>query len=109
MNAELYLPGLSHFQNDNGWSGSRGMLSYEIEKPLEGRMRVVIWCGPFCRDYSQEEAEAFFELSNEGISALGAWLLERAEEMNTHPPRTPEECRAYYETLRRGENKIENN
>ena len=50
MSDEFYMPGLSHFENDNGWSGSRGLLCYEIEKPQEGRMRAVTWQGPFCRD-----------------------------------------------------------
>ena len=31
MSDEFYMPGLSHFENDNGWSGSRGLLCYEIE------------------------------------------------------------------------------
>ena len=57
MSDEFYMPGLSHFENDNGWSGSRGLLCYEIEKPQEGRMRAVTWQGPFCRDYAVEDAE----------------------------------------------------
>ena len=99
---DFYLPGLSHFANDNGWSGSRGLLCYEIEKAQEGRMRTVIWQGPFSRKYAQLEGEASFEVTAEGIDALRSWLLEQAEAMNAHPPRTPEECRAYYEKISRG-------
>ena len=97
MEQEFYLPVLSHFENDNGWSGSRGLLCYEIEKPREGTMHVVIWQGPFCRSYARQEGEADFPVSEEGVAALRAWLLERADAKNAHPPRTAEECRAYYE------------
>ena len=97
MEQEFYLPVLSHFENDNGWSGSRGLLCYEIETPREGTMHVVIWQGPFCRSYARQEGEADFPVSEEGVAALRAWLLERADAMNAQPPRTAEECRAYYE------------
>ena len=102
MNDDFYLPGLSHFANDNGWTGSRGLLCYEIERPQEGPLRTVIWQGPFSRKYAQLEAEAVFEVTEEGLAALLAWLLEQAEAMNASPPRTPEECRAYYETISHG-------
>ena len=102
MNQEFYLPGLSHFSNGNGWSGSRGLLCYEIEKPQEDRLLTVVWQGPFARKYAQMEGEASFEVTEEGVAALRAWLLEQAEAMNAHPPRTPEECRAYYEKSARG-------
>ena len=38
---------------------------------------------------------------------MRAWLLEQADAMNTHPPRTAEECRAYYEELTNGKPKPE--
>ena len=102
MNQEFYLPGLSHFSNGNGWSGSRGLLCYEIEKPQEDRLLTVVWQGPFARKYAQMEGEASFEVTEEGVAALRTWLLEQAEAMNAHPPRTPEECRADYEKISRG-------
>ena len=107
MEQDFYLPVLSHFENDNGWSGSRGLLCYEIEKPREGTMRVVIWQGPFCRKYARQEGEETFQVSEEGIAAMRAWLLDRAAAMNAHPPRTAAECRAYYEELTNGETKPE--
>lgn len=102
LNDDFYMPGLSHFENDNGWSGSRGELCYEIERPKEGKLRVVTWYGPFCREYAEEDAEAVFEVSGEGIAAMTAWLLERADEMNTHPSKSPEERLAYYQKQRGG-------
>ena len=107
MSDEFYMPGLSHFENDTGWSGSRGLLCYEIEKPQEGALRVVIWQGPFCRKYARQEGEATFPVSEEGIAAMRTWLLEQADAMNAHPPRTAAECRAYYEELANGASKPE--
>ena len=107
MEQDFYLPVLSHYENDNGWSGSRGLLCYEIEKPKEGTLRVVIWQGPFCRQYAREEGEATFPVSEEGIDAMRAWLLEQADAMNAHPPRTAEECRAWYEKVANGHTKQE--
>lgn len=43
MSDEFYMPGLSHFENDNGWSGSRGLLCYEIEKASGGPHAAVTW------------------------------------------------------------------
>ncbi len=101
MNDDFFMPTLSHFENDNGWSGSRGVMCYEIEKPQEGQVRVVTWYGPFCRAYAQEEGEAFFPVSAEGRQAMIDYLLAQAETMNAAPAKTPEECRAYYEKVRR--------
>ncbi len=70
-------------------------------------MRVVIWQGPFCRKYARQEGEATFPVSEEGIAAMRTWLLEQADAMNAHPPRTAAECRAYYEELTNGEPKPE--
>lgn len=103
MSDKFYMPGLSHFENDNGWTGSRGVLNYEIERPQEGRMRVVTWCGPFSRDYAQEDGEAHFPLSEEGIGEMTQWLLTQAQAMNAHPTRTPAECRAHYDKVTSGD------
>ncbi|WP_297716844.1 hypothetical protein [Intestinimonas sp.] len=107
MEQEFYLPVLSHFENDNGWSGSRGLLCYEIEKPKEGTLRVVIWQGPFCRQYARQEGEETFPVSQAGIDAMRAWLLAQADAMNAHPHRTAAECRAYYEERTRQSEKTE--
>lgn len=101
---ELYLPVLSHYENDNGWTGSQGNMNFEIERPVEGKMRVVTWYGPFSRKYAREEAESSFDMTEGGIAAMRGWLLEQARQMEADPPRTMEECRAYYEAARRTPN-----
>ena len=99
MEQELYLPGLSHYVNENGWSGSLGLFCFEIEKPRDGTVRAVVWQGPFCRRFARQEGEEIFPVSEEGVAAMGAWLQTWADAMNANPPRTAEECRAYYERL----------
>lgn len=97
---ELYMPTLSHFENGNGWTGSRGVMNYEIEEPQEDGVRLVAWYGPFSRDYAQVVAEALFPMTQEGRSAWMDWIVETAKEMNEHPQMTPQECRAYYLKLK---------
>lgn len=94
---EFYMPGLSHFENSNGWSGSRGRLCYEIEPPADGTVKATVWYGPFCRKFAQVETAREFPLTNEGREEMTAWLLEQAEEMNAHPQKSLQDCRDYYE------------
>ena len=51
---------------------------------------------------SSGTALEFYRLTGLLDYATLAWLLEQAEAMNASPPRTPEECRAYYETISHG-------
>lgn len=97
MEKELWLPTLSHFQNDNGWSGSSGVLCYEIEKPKEETMTVVLWYGPFCRQYAEEMERRQYPVTEDGIEAMRAWLMERAAAMNAAPERTPADTLAWYQ------------
>lgn len=99
MEQELWLPTLSHFCNDNGWSGSSGILSYEIEAPVEGRVTVVLWYGPFSRPYAEEMDRRQFVMDEAGLEELRDWLATRAAEMNAAPERTPEQTRAWYEQV----------
>lgn len=99
MDESFYLPGLSHFENENNWSGSSGLLCYEVEPPSEHALRAVTWCGPFCRDYAKEVGEALFPLSEDGLAQLKTWLISQARDMNEQPTETPESARAYYENL----------
>ena len=97
MEKKPWLPTLSHFQNDNGWSGSSGVLCYEIEKPKEETMTVVLWYGPFCRQYAEEMERRQYPVTEDGIEAMRAWLMERAAAMNAAPERTPADTLAWYQ------------
>lgn len=94
----IELPTLSHFQNSNGWLGSAGLLRFQIEKPEEERMTVVLWQGPYSRPYAQAYAEETFPVTEEGRTALLAYLDGKAREMEAQPVFSPEETdRVYWE------------
>ncbi len=103
---EIQLPTLMFFQNGNGWKGSSGLLCFQVE-PAQGEeekeLPACVWCGPFCRELSQLDDSARFPLSEEGLAALTGWLRDWAARMNEHPTRTPQETRAYRDSVRRGE------
>ena len=90
MMGELYLPVLSHFQNENVWTASIGRLHFKVV-PGENRLTAEIWEGPWSYDLSAVEGREEFPLEDDGIGALRAWLAARAEEMNARPARSFEE------------------
>ncbi|NCB62237.1 MAG: hypothetical protein EOM52_01285 [Clostridia bacterium] len=104
MSELMWLPSLSHFVNGNGWSGGERVLRFQIETPADGKLTVVVWQDPFTRKYAEELDRAEFELTEEGIEAMRAWLLEKAADMNDNPPRTPEELRAWRDQVKEKEN-----
>lgn len=74
--SELYLPVLSHFQNENTWLASIGALRFKVA-PGEDTLTAQTWTGPFCYEKSTVEEEKSFPLSDEGIEELRAWLTEK--------------------------------
>lgn len=94
--SSFYMPGLSHFQNDNGWSGSQGVMCYEIDPPKEGQLHAAVWYGPFWRTYAEETAQSDFPLTDDGLAALTQWLLAQAEQMNQSPQKSLQQCRDDY-------------
>ncbi len=90
--AELFLPVLSHFQNNNPWSASAGRMRYRILPDTEREvLSVEIWEGPWAYEFSQVETTGEFPLSQEGLSALPDWLAQRQKEVDARPERTLEE------------------
>lgn len=96
MTTSIHLPNLSHFLNKNGWLGSAGLLRFQIEKPADGAMTVVLWQGPFSRPYAQELERQTFPASEEGLTALQEYLDGKAAQVEAQPPFTPEETTAFY-------------
>ena len=99
---ELFLPVLSHFQNENPWSASAGRLHYlitpviptdESKLPvLEGAtLTVEVWEGPWAYEFSTVEAVETFPLTQEGLEAIPAWLERWHQEVESRPQRTLEE------------------
>ena len=90
MDEELFLPVLSHFENNNFWTASGGALRYRVD-PDTGenpRLTAVVWEGPWSLRDSRVEEEKDFPLSEEGLDALRAWLLDWQARMNARPPKS---------------------
>lgn len=83
----LFLPVLSHFQNENTWTASVGALRYRVTPGTED-LTVEVWQGPWCYELSRVEAGESFPLTDEGIEAVGAWVQEWAVKMNARPRET---------------------
>lgn len=91
--AELFLPVLSHFQNENPWSASAGRLRYRIvptvaKDEADSFLTVEVWEGPWAYEFSTVEESKAFPLSEEGLSALPGYLDRWAQTVNARPRRT---------------------
>ncbi len=93
----IQLPTLGYFQNGNGWLASSGLLRFQIEKPVDDAVTVVLWQGPFSRPYAQELGRETFPVTADGLAALSAFLTQKAGEMKDHPTFTAAETTAYYQ------------
>lgn len=87
---ELFLPVLSHFQNQNIWTASVGRLRYKAS-PGGEELTAEVWEGPWCYELSEIEDKKAFPLSGEGLEALRAWVLEWSAAVNARPKRTRSE------------------
>lgn len=84
---EIFLPVLSHFQNENTWIASDGRLRFKVT-PGGELLTAEIWEGPWSYDLSTIEEQQTFNMEDEGIEALRAWLGEKGAEVNARPKRT---------------------
>ncbi|SBW08831.1 conserved hypothetical protein [uncultured Eubacteriales bacterium] len=87
---EIFLPVLSHFQNENTWIASDGRLRFKVT-PGDGLLTAEIWEGPWSYDLSTIEEQQTFPMEDDGIEVLRAWLREKEGEVNARPKRTMEE------------------
>ena len=85
--SELFLPTLHTFAMDNIFTGSLGGFRFRAEPHVEmaspkevdfekSSIRAEFWHGPFCYEKSKMEGEATFPMSEEGLRAMKAWLIE---------------------------------
>lgn len=93
--AQMFLPVLSHFQNENPWSASAGRMRYRIlpvpapEPEAEtGTLTVQVWEGPWAYEFSTVEETKTFPLNQEGLDALPQWLTQWADTINARPKRS---------------------
>ena len=95
--AELFLPVLSHFQNENPWTSGIGRLRCRIlptvgkEEGDGGILTAEVWEGPWAYEYSTVEAKRAFPLSEAGLAQLPAWLEEWRVAFESRPQRSWEE------------------
>ncbi len=85
--AEIYIPTLLTFANDNIFTGSCGLLRFRISPnivkatPKEVDMeassiQVELWHGEKCYELSEMEKTQTFPMSEESRQALKTWLEE---------------------------------
>lgn len=85
----FFLPVLSHFENQNPWTGSAGRLRYRIlPAPAEHILTAEVWEGPWAYEFAQVEEARAFPLSQEGLTLLPGWLEQWSRTMEARPRRT---------------------
>lgn len=83
--AEIFIPTLHTFENDNIFTGSCGRLRFRIAPqvtmatpkevdPAASSIRCEFWHGELCYELSEIEAERVFPMSEEGREEMKAWL-----------------------------------
>ncbi|WP_294547202.1 hypothetical protein [uncultured Pseudoflavonifractor sp.] len=95
----MFLPVLSHFQNENIWIASDGKLRYQVTPTTEtgedGTEKQVLiaetWEGPWSREFSVIEEVEEFPMTEDGIEDLRAWLILESLEINDRPDKSLEE------------------
>ena len=84
-NVDIFLPTLHTFAMKNPFTGSCGALRFKIVPKVEmltskevdmenSSIFAEFWHGPLCYEKSTMEGEAIFPMSEEGRTALKAWL-----------------------------------
>lgn len=95
----MFLPVLSHFQNENIWIASDGRLRYQVTPTTvagedgaeEQVLTAEIWEGPWSREFSVIEEVEEFPMTEDGIEDLRAWLILESMEINDRPDKSLEE------------------
>ncbi len=83
--ADIFIPTLHTFENNNIFTGSCGLLRFRIEPKVSmatqkevdlaaSSMFCQLWHGERCYELSEMEKEQSFPMSEEGRLAMKAWL-----------------------------------
>ena len=73
--AEIYVPNLMSFENDNTFLGSYQKVRFKLTPNLaEKQIRAEYWFGPNCYELSPMDGENVFPLTAEGIADMTAFL-----------------------------------
>ena len=111
----MFLPVLSHFQNENIWIASDGKLRYQVTPTkLKGEdgaeeqvLMAEVWEGPWSREFSVIEEVEEFPMTEDGIEDLRAWLILESLEINDRPDKSLEENMARREAAIRAREEAE--
>ena len=95
----MFLPVLSHFQNENIWISSDGKLRYQVTPATvtgeDGQEEQILvaetWEGPWSREFSAIEGIEEFPMTEDGIEELRVWLILESEKINERPDKSMEE------------------
>ena len=96
MDDTMFLPVLSHFENENFWTASSGRMRYRVD-PVKGdeenppSLTAQVWEGPWRLQDSTVEETTSFPMSEEGLDQLRAWALAWQETINARLPRSLKE------------------
>lgn len=96
MDQDLFLPVLSHFENENFWTASGGRMRYRVD-PVKGEedhpptLTAQVWEGPWRLQDSTVEETKSFPMTEEGLEEVRAWALAWQEKINARPPRSLKE------------------
>ena len=82
---DIFLPTLHAFAMDNIFTGSWGNFRFRAAPNVvmatakevdftQSNIKVEFWHGPFCYELSTTEGERTFPMTEDGISAMKAWL-----------------------------------
>jgi len=87
---EIFIPVLSHFENENPWTASRGRMRCRVVPTAAGEsaqsvLTAQVWEGPWAYEYSTVEETKVFPLTEAGRAGLAAWLEQWAQAMNARP------------------------
>lgn len=112
----MFLPVLSHFQNENIWIASDGKLRYQVspvtvEKEDGTKEELLIgetWEGPWSWEFSEIEAVEEFPMTDDGIEELRAWLILESMDINARPDKSQEENMARREAAIQARKDAEN-
>ena len=75
--AEIYVPNYMSFHNDNTFLGSYEGMRFKLTPDVEGgTIRAEYWFGPLCYESSTMDGEETFPLTEAGIKAMTARLVE---------------------------------
>ena len=81
MIQELFLPSLPHWTYENPWSGSYLKARYFVTVS-DGAMHAKVWDQDISLEFADIKASSDFELTQEGLDEMRAWLVEQCDRFN---------------------------